>query len=65
MNKPLTTTTLLLASAALGAGCANWHPMGSQEMRGGMAADWYNHVTRSTRPTRTYRTRAIATPTAR
>jgi predicted lipoprotein with Yx(FWY)xxD motif len=45
MNKPLITTTLVLASAVLGAGCANWHPFGSEETRGGMVTDWYNHVT--------------------
>jgi hypothetical protein len=39
-RKP-TTTTLLLASAALGAGCANWRPFGAEEMRGGMVTDWY------------------------
>ena len=39
----LTKKTLALAATAvLAAGCANWHPYGSQEMRTGMVADWYN-----------------------
>ena len=42
----LTKKTLALAATAvLAAGCANWHPYGSEETRGGMVTDWYNHVT--------------------
>jgi predicted lipoprotein with Yx(FWY)xxD motif len=42
----LTKKTLALAATAvLAAGCANWRPYGSEEIRGGMVTDWYNHET--------------------
>ena len=38
-------TLVLAATAALAAGCANWRPYQSEEVRTGMVSDWYNHVT--------------------
>ncbi len=45
MTKLPKNTLVLVATAALAAGCANWHPYQSEEVRTGMVSDWYNHVT--------------------